>query len=45
MALGADKVKACELAKNYLHGAIEAAKNESIGKGCGPVNHFYKIWK
>ncbi|OYX04061.1 MAG: bifunctional hydroxymethylpyrimidine kinase/phosphomethylpyrimidine kinase [Thiotrichales bacterium 32-46-8] len=36
--------EACKLAKTYLSGAIDAAKNEVIGKGYGSVHHFYNIW-
>ena len=28
-------------AKAYLTGAIEAAKDETIGQGSGPVRHFW----
>lgn len=45
LALGMELEESCKLAKNYLYGAIDAAKNETLGKGQGPVNHFYKIWK
>ncbi len=45
LARGMELEEACRLAKDYLFGAIEAAKNETIGKGCGPVHHFYRIWK
>lgn len=34
----------CRIAKNYLHQAIHAAKDESVGLGNGPVNHFYHFW-
>lgn len=44
IALGMDLEKACQLAKAYLYGAIEAAKDEEIGKGQGAVHHFYKLW-
>lgn len=30
-----------ETAKKYLTGAIEAAKDQKIGEGHGPVDHFY----
>jgi hydroxymethylpyrimidine/phosphomethylpyrimidine kinase len=36
--------KACELAKKYLFNAINASKEHSVGKGQGPVHHFYHIW-
>ena len=44
LAQGLELIEACKLAKDYLSGAIEAAKHEVIGKGHGPVHHFYKIW-
>ena len=31
-------------AKEYLTGAIEAAKDEPIGQGSGPVRHFWLCW-
>lgn len=36
--------KACSIAKNYLFHALKAAKDESVGKGQGPVHHFYNLW-
>lgn len=36
--------EACERAKNYLFQAILASKNNSVGKGHGPVHHFYDVW-
>ncbi|EHL32724.1 bifunctional hydroxymethylpyrimidine kinase/phosphomethylpyrimidine kinase [Legionella drancourtii] len=36
--------KACEIAKRYLFNAIKAAKDNSVGKGHGPVHHFYHLW-
>ena len=44
MARGKDLMAASALAKNYIHGAIDAAKDNAVGKGHGPVNHFYNIW-
>lgn len=35
----------CKLAKNYLRDAIYAAKDKSVGKGFGPVHHFYHVWE
>lgn len=32
-------------AKNYINQAIETGKDYDIGKGHGPVHHFYKYWK
>lgn len=45
LALGNELEESCNLAKEYLHGAIDAAKNEEIGQGCGSVHHFYRIWR
>ena len=45
LAKGNDLYNACELGKTYLYEAIDAAKNENIGKGNGSVHHFYKMWK
>ena len=45
LARGIELEDACRLAKDYLFGAIEAAKNERVGKGSGPVHHFYRIWE
>lgn len=36
--------EACKHAKQYLFHAMCASKNLSIGKGYGPVNHFYYLW-
>lgn len=36
--------KACGIAKRYLFNAIKAAKENSVGKGHGPVHHFYHLW-
>lgn len=32
-------------AKNYVSNAIKASQNQNIGKGSGPVDHFYKLNK
>lgn len=32
-------------AKSWLTGAISASNELEIGKGCGPVHHFYDFWK
>ena len=45
LALGMGLEESCEIAKQYLFEAINSAKDLQIGKGNGPVNHFYKIWK
>ena len=39
LAKGNELVKAVELAKQYVTGAIEAGLN--LGKGRGPLNHVY----
>ena len=33
--------EAINAAKNYLTNAIEHGKTKQIGRGCGPVDHFY----
>lgn len=43
IARGFSIKEACWQAKCYLFGAIKAAKNLSIGRGCGPVHHFYRL--
>lgn len=45
MAKGYSQVEACQCAKEYLTGAIKASVEQSIGKGHGPVHHFYELWK
>ncbi len=32
-------------AKDYLYHAIEAGKNLGVGKGIGPLHHFYHFWQ
>ena len=44
LALGIGLEESCKLAKHYLYGAIDAAKDQVIGKGRGSVRHFYNIW-
>ena len=41
LALNKPFVEACALAKAYLSDAIQASKNNSVGKGQGPVCHHY----
>lgn len=41
LALGKDKLNAVKAAKEYVFGAI--LHSLSLGKGCGPTNHFYKF--
>lgn len=45
MALGLNAKEAVKKAKEYLSNAIEFSKEESVGKGHGPVQHFYNLWK
>ncbi|MGH6760642.1 MAG: bifunctional hydroxymethylpyrimidine kinase/phosphomethylpyrimidine kinase [Phyllobacterium sp.] len=45
LAKGDDLVLAVGAAKTYLHEALAAADNLAIGKGRGPVHHFYRWWK
>lgn len=44
IARGYSELEACKLAKEYLFNALLAAKSNSVGKGAGPVHHFYSIW-
>ena len=32
-------------AKEYISGAISAGQNLSLGKGSGPLHHFYRLWQ
>jgi len=41
LALGASLLEAVRQAKFYLHGAIASGSFMKIGKGHGPVNHFW----
>jgi hydroxymethylpyrimidine/phosphomethylpyrimidine kinase len=31
-------------AHRWLHGAIKASDQLGIGKGHGPIHHFYELW-
>lgn len=44
LARGCSLLDACERAKVYLSQAILASKDDPVGKGHGPVNHFYNLW-
>lgn len=37
-------IQACRHAKQYLTHALDAAKDNSVGEGHGPVHHFYYWW-
>ncbi|WP_158996004.1 bifunctional hydroxymethylpyrimidine kinase/phosphomethylpyrimidine kinase [Mucilaginibacter sp. L196] len=41
LALGEDLMLSIEKGKDYVHQAIEHGKNIRIGKGIGPLNHFF----
>ena len=43
LAQGLDLVAAISAAKKYLTNALIAGKSLAVGKGCGPVDHFYLI--
>lgn len=45
LALGKSLLDAVTLGQNYVHHAIENAVNVKIGKGNGPLNHFYNPQK
>jgi hydroxymethylpyrimidine/phosphomethylpyrimidine kinase len=44
LAQGLSLFEACKKAKYYLFQAMLAAKDNSVGKGHGPVHHFYHLW-
>lgn len=44
LAKGADLDRAATLAKEYIAGAIAAGARYEIGRGHGPVCHFYNLW-
>ena len=41
LALGKDLSEAFVLAKDYINSALYAGKDVEVGKGHGPVNHFF----
>jgi len=45
LAKGLTPLAACQQAKHYLTNALRAASKNSVGKGQGPVHHFYHLWK
>lgn len=44
LARGRPLPEAVASAKHYLTGAIKAADGLGIGKGHGPVHHFFELW-
>ncbi len=45
LSQGFELTKAVTQAKDFINGAIISGKDYAIGKGHGPVHHFYKLWK
>lgn len=45
LAKGEDMLSAVTQAKSYIQAAIQAANQLKVGKGKGPVHHFYALWK
>lgn len=45
LARGFTIIDSIKHAKKYLNGAIQAGQHLQIGKGNGPVHHFYDLWK
>lgn len=43
LAQGNDVITSVKLAEDYIHEAIERGNDYTIGKGYGPINHFYKL--
>lgn len=44
LALGHQLPEAVRLAVEYIHEAIYRAREQRIGKGHGPVHHFFRWW-
>lgn len=45
MAQDFSALDACKKAKSYLYNAILHSKDGNVGKGHGPVHHFFNVWK
>ncbi|MCG8686987.1 MAG: bifunctional hydroxymethylpyrimidine kinase/phosphomethylpyrimidine kinase [Desulfobacterales bacterium] len=45
LAKGCDLVQAVSQAKRYIEEALKAGSDYTVGKGHGPVHHFYDFWK
>jgi hydroxymethylpyrimidine/phosphomethylpyrimidine kinase len=45
LAQGVALDRAVQTAIDWLHGAVQAADHLSVGRGHGPVHHFYKVWQ
>jgi hydroxymethylpyrimidine/phosphomethylpyrimidine kinase len=44
LAKGADLEEAVRRAKEYISQAIRAGADYAIGRGHGPVHHFFNYW-
>ncbi|GAB4334395.1 MAG: bifunctional hydroxymethylpyrimidine kinase/phosphomethylpyrimidine kinase [Calditrichia bacterium] len=44
LALGMPLLDAARAASEYTYGALKAARNLRLGRGNGPLHHFYKDW-
>ena len=44
-AQGFDIEEAVRLAKTYIQNAIRAGAEYTLGKGHGPVHHFFEFWQ
>jgi hydroxymethylpyrimidine/phosphomethylpyrimidine kinase len=45
LAKGLDIADAVEAAKDYISAAIRTGAAYELGKGCGPVHHYYAFWE
>ncbi len=45
LAQGFSPLEACKKAKTYLYNAMRHSQHHRIGKGHGPVHHFYHLWQ
>ncbi|MDL2231512.1 bifunctional hydroxymethylpyrimidine kinase/phosphomethylpyrimidine kinase [Porphyromonadaceae bacterium OttesenSCG-928-L07] len=45
LALGNPPAEAAKKAKDYIYNALLAGSEYEIGKGHGPVHHFYPFWE
>ena len=43
LAQGYNVIDAISMAKNYLTKAIQSGSQFTIGRGCGPIDHFYYL--
>lgn len=45
LAMGLDMPLAVKAAEDFIHKAINNGAKYSIGKGHGPVHHFFRLWE